>query len=202
MDCIDGNSVWQHMLTCFDPGCPDPLCQGGKAVLRHRLSCQVRSPAASSLSLHPRPALLIEQGDLWALAQLPGVSPVAYLPSSISGESFIDQVPYATCPVYRASNWHCLSPHVQDPACLLCDLICSRFKTSALPADLRPTISGAVAHDPGLCSGPASATLHYGSTTAAAPRPRSDPEPPHGRLFPSEEEDGLPSTAMVGSMGC
>ena len=44
MDCIDGNSVWQHLLSCFDPaGCADPLCQAGKAVLRHRLSCQVRS---------------------------------------------------------------------------------------------------------------------------------------------------------------
>ena len=42
MDCIDGNSVWQHLLTCFDSGCPDPLCKGGKAVLKHRLSCQVR----------------------------------------------------------------------------------------------------------------------------------------------------------------
>ena len=50
MDCIDGNSVWQHMLTCFDPGCPDPLCQGGKAVLKHRLSCQVRLPGLPPLA--------------------------------------------------------------------------------------------------------------------------------------------------------
>ena len=47
MDCIDGNSVWQHMLTCFDPGCPDPLCVAGKTILMHRLSCEVSRPSAS-----------------------------------------------------------------------------------------------------------------------------------------------------------
>ncbi len=39
MDCIDGNSLWMHMLTCFDEGCDDVLCRAGKSVLQHRLSC-------------------------------------------------------------------------------------------------------------------------------------------------------------------
>ena len=44
MDCIDGNSVWLHMLSCFEPDrCQDPLCHAGKAVLGHRLCCQVRA---------------------------------------------------------------------------------------------------------------------------------------------------------------
>ena len=173
MDCIDGNSVWQHMLTCFDPGCPDPLCQGGKAVLKHRLSCQVCSSVAS-------------------------------LPSSLLEESFVNQILYASqlaAPDPPAPNLQCLLPRAQDPACLLCDLICSQFKTSALSADLQPTISGAVAHDPGPCSFYLPGASYDDSTTAAAPRPRSDPDPPHDCLCPASEEDGLPSTAMVGSMG-
>ena len=52
MDCIDGNSVWLHMLSCFEPDrCQDPLCHAGKAVLGHRLGCQVGSASPVQIAL-------------------------------------------------------------------------------------------------------------------------------------------------------
>ena len=96
MECVDGNSVWQHMLTCFDTGCPDPLCRGGKAILRHRLTCEVRSRGIAHLSIAVH-------------------DPVGHYPSP----SFSLHV--------------CLWQRAQDPACLRCELICSRFKTRPPP---------------------------------------------------------------------
>ena len=115
MDCIDGNSVWQHMLTCFDPGCPDPLCQGGKAVLKHRLSCQVR---------------------------LPGLPPLAHNKQIIQPNGRLLHCPPL---ISKHQITMPLSPFAQDPACLLCGLICDHFKMrSNLLPDESNTQGGAV----------------------------------------------------------
>ena len=87
MDCIDGNSVWLHMLSCFEPDrCQDPLCHAGKAVLGHRLGCQVR--AGIPCFYHSR---------LAGTPCIPGRSLIAWYPNPKGDTAWAARCPCMDC---------------------------------------------------------------------------------------------------------